>query len=475
MIALRPFQRDFIRRAFAPTVDTACLSLPRGNGKSTLAGAILARALTPGDPWNVPGREYILLSVSLEQARAVFNPLREWLEPIGEYRFIDSVTRVGATHLPSRTRLRVLSSNPRTAQGIVRTEIAVCDEPGAWQDRAGAAMYDALATAQGKPGSRLRTIFIGTLAPATSGWWHDLVAAGSHGSTYVMARQGDPETWDNWHTIRKANPLVEVSATFRRKLLEERDAARRDPRLKARFLSFRLNVPTMDERKVLVSVPDWQRVEAREVPPREGRPFVGWDSGASRSWTAAWATWPNGRAEAYAVVGGVPSLEDRERADSMPRGAYRQLVDDGALRVVEGRRMTRPEHLVDLLLDRGIYAESMACDLFLAEDLEDVVDGRWPLEKRRPLWSHAQEDITAFRGMVLDGTLAPATHCRTLIRLALSQAVVEHGNPGGMRIRKLKNNRSRDDVALAGVLSAGLLERAGRNRPARLVSVEILG
>ena len=46
---LRKFQQEFIRRAFAPGIDVAALSLSRGNGKSFLAAHIVTRALTPGD------------------------------------------------------------------------------------------------------------------------------------------------------------------------------------------------------------------------------------------------------------------------------------------------------------------------------------------------------------------------------------------------------------------------------------------
>ena len=34
---LRPFQREFMAGATRPGIDTAALSLPRGNGKSALA------------------------------------------------------------------------------------------------------------------------------------------------------------------------------------------------------------------------------------------------------------------------------------------------------------------------------------------------------------------------------------------------------------------------------------------------------
>ena len=47
--------------------------------------------------------------------------------------------------------------------------------PASWQTIGGELMFDAIQTAQGKPGSPLRAIYIGTLAPATGGWWHKLV------------------------------------------------------------------------------------------------------------------------------------------------------------------------------------------------------------------------------------------------------------------------------------------------------------
>ena len=73
-------------------------------------------------------------------------------------------------------------------------------------------------------------------------------------STYVQALQGDPEKWDDWREIQRVNPLASIDAKFRKKLLEERDAARRDSRLKSRFLSYRMNVPSADEATMLLSV-----------------------------------------------------------------------------------------------------------------------------------------------------------------------------------------------------------------------------
>ena len=60
-----------------------------------------------------------------------------------------------------------------------------------------------------------------------------------------------------------------------------------DSRLKARFLSYRLNRPSGDESEVLLTVGDWEKVTAREVPERQGRPIVGVDLGGGRAWSAA--------------------------------------------------------------------------------------------------------------------------------------------------------------------------------------------
>ena len=148
---LRRFQKQFIRHALAPGVDTAALSLPRGNGKSFLAAHLLTRALTPTDKLFRPGTESVLGAASIEQARIVFRFVRDALEPTGEYRFNDSNTRIGIMHKATNTRLRVISSNGKTAMGLVNTPYAVLDEPGSFEVAGGQLMFDAISTAMGKP------------------------------------------------------------------------------------------------------------------------------------------------------------------------------------------------------------------------------------------------------------------------------------------------------------------------------------
>ena len=465
MIEPRPFQRVFLRRALAPGVDTAALSLPRGNGKSHLAAHILTRALTPGGPLHEPGKEYILLAGSLEQARMCFRPIRKDLEPTGQYRFIDSITRLGITDLRDNTRLRVMSSSAKSAMGIVGVPLLVADEPGSWQVVGGELMNDAIQTAQGKPGSRLKVIYIGTLAPATGGWWHDLVGDGSHGSTYVQALQGDPERWDQWPEIRRCNPLCNISPTFRKKLLEERNAARADTRLKARFLSYRLNVPTGDESTVLLTVEDWGQVVGREVAPARGRPVVAVDLGGGRSWSAALAIFETGRMEAIAVAPGVPSISEQEKRDRVPSGTYSALVQSGSLRVAEGLRVQPPAQLVEAIFEAWGRPVSITCDRFRLNELADCGRGV-PLHPRVSRWSESSADIRALRKIARDGPLSCAESSRLLVAASLSQALVKNDDAGNTRlVKRGTNNTARDDVAAALVLGAGAFQRSAGTRP----------
>ena len=461
---LRPFQRRFIRAATAPGIDTAALSLPRGNGKSWLAGHLITRALTPGDPLHVPGGECVIVAASLEQGRICYRFARDVLEPRGGYRFLDSNTRIGIVHKATNSRLRVVGSNAKGSFGFVGVPLVIADEPGAYEVVGGQMMADAILTAQGKPGSPLRAIFIGTLAPAVAGWWHDMIADGSNRSTVVHALQGDAERWDKWPVIRRCNPLISVSADFRRKLLEERDAARADTRLKARFLSYRLNVPSGDESTMLLTVDDWKRVCARPVPEPAGRPIVGVDLGAGRSWSAAVGVWRSGRMEAIAVAPGIPSLEEQEKRDRVPWGTYRKLALGGALRVADGLRVQPPAALVDAIRDTWGRVEVIFCDRFRLAELQDCVSGV-PLVPRVTRWSEASEDIRATRKYAADGPLACAPESRGLLTASLAAAMVKNDDQGSVRlVKRGTNNTWRDDVGAALTLACGALSRAPKPR-----------
>ena len=456
---LRPFQKRFLRGALAPGIDTAALSLARGNGKSWLAAHILTRCLTPGDELHQAGAEYLLCAASLEQARLSYLFSRADLEPTGEYRFLDSVTRIGITHKATNTRLRVMSSKAKSAFGIVHCPLLVGDEPGCWETTNGTLMFDAIQTAQGKPGSAMRAVYIGTLAPASGGWWHDLVGGGTNGTTYVQRLLGDVKRWDKWAEIRRCNPLTAISAEFRAKLLDERNQARRDTRLKARFCSYRLNVPTGDESAMLLTVEDYEDMAKRAVPPREGLPIIALDLGSNRAWSAALALYRNGRVEARALAPGIPSLTDQETRDNVPRGTYSRLSDEGVLIQAAGLRVPPPKMLVKLISETWGRPAEIICDRFR---IDELLDAEVPCRviPRVSRWSEASFDIRALRSRTKDGPFAVAQCSRSLLAASLAVCTVKNDDQGSTRlVKRDTNNQARDDVAACFVLAAGLFER----------------
>ena len=299
--------------------------------------------------------------------------------------------------------------------------------------------------------------------------------AGSEGTTYVQALQGDAKKWDSWAEIRRVNPLVEVDAKFREKLLEERDAARRDSRLKARFQSYRLNVPTADESTMLLAADQWEAVLNREVRPRMGRPIVAVDLGGGRAWSAAVALWQTGRCEALAVAPGIPDIAAQERRDRVPSGTYKALVDAaGSLRLADGLRVPPVAALVGAVMESWGRPDVITCDRFRLSELLDVA-GTVPVVPRMTRWSEAAADIRALRKIALDGPLTVDAESRGLLTASLSAALVKNDDQGSTRLVKRdgSNNLARDDVAAALVLAAGAYDRAGTRPRPRLRSTVV--
>ncbi|WP_419167529.1 hypothetical protein [Candidatus Palauibacter sp.] len=180
--------------------------------------------------------------------------------------------------------------------GLSRFDVVVMDEPGSLDERNGTLLWRAVTESLGKlPGQKV--LAIGTRAPADPGnWWPKLLGRGSGPGVHVKVLAADPdEPWDSWNTVRKCNPLLNVSATLRRTVLRERDAARKDHALERSYRAYRLNQIVDVSASPLLPAEHWLVVEGRDVEDREGDPVVGLDAGGARAWSAAVALWPNGR------------------------------------------------------------------------------------------------------------------------------------------------------------------------------------
>ncbi len=462
LITLRPFQHEFIKYALMPGIHTAALSLPKGNGKSTLAAFLALQTLLPESPLFVRGAENHIVSSSVGQSRrSTFGILRRMLAQVPnwgrDYRVTDNATSARIVHPQSLTEVSVLPANSKAAQGIVHARLVIADEPGAWKVGDGEEMHDTLQATVGKPGVNLRLLYIGTLAPAGRGhWWPELIEDGGDGLTHVTFYGGTPEEvaerWDTWPLIRRSNPLMSHFPESRRVLLAERDKARRDSRLQARFCSYRLNCPSRDRSEMVLTVADFERASNRTLPVRDGAPVVGLDLGQGRAWSSAVALWPSGRCEAVAVAPGLPSIEAQERRDRVPKGTYRRLIEVGSLTVAEGLRVPPVASIMRQI--REWQPRVILCDRFR---YGEVLDSNPPclVVPRVSRWSSSTEDITHLRRMAADGPLSIAVGSRHLLAASLSAAKVITDDAGNVRLSKSKENTARDDVAASLILSAG--------------------
>ena len=459
------FQQKLMKKAHSPKWNVIGVSMPRGNGKSWLAARVLDDMLWPKSPHFINGKEVVLLAADLQQARIIFKYLRDWREESGLYRYQDSSNKVGIT-LPARpgewktTKLVTYSSNAKGAMGLVNIPVVVADEPGAWEVNKGQLMADALFTALGKPGSDMRIIMIGTLAPAKSGWWHNLIKDGTNEARrrYVYHLEGNRENWDKWSVIKKANPLMKVDANFRKQVLGERDDARKDPGLKARFLSYRLNLPSGDESEMLLTEEDWLLTLKRPVLEPEGRPVIGVDLGSGRAWSAAVAVWPNGRIEAFAVAPGIPDLEEQEKRDRVPKGTYTALEKAGYLIAAPGLRVQPVDDFARMIEIKWPQAEEIIADRHRMDELRQY--STLVVRERTTVWFQSSEDIRALRKWAKDGPMNIEKGSRKLITASLAVAMIKADEKGNtMLVKRGFNNESRDDVCAAMLLAVGEMER----------------
>ena len=431
----QPWQLRIMRAA--RRTPTTLLSCPRGNGKSQLGAHLLAECLRPGSEWHQPDSESILVSGSIAQARrTVWSLLRPLLRELPNVRVVDTAASCTALHLPSGARVSVMASNSDRALGLVGCPLIVGDEPASWGP-SGEALYENIRTALGKPGSRMRLLLVGTMAPhADTDWWPREVAAGDAPGRRVFSFQTPPDRWSHAASLAAANPLMRAFPDSWAALIQERDEALAKPERAAAFKRFRSNLPGGDPETQLISVESWQEVLQRLPRPADGRPTVGVDLGTAPSWSAAVAVWPSGRMSAFALLPGLPGLDSQEVRDRAPRGLYQRLVESGHLLVAHDLRAPKVSTLVDVILKRW-QPRAIVADRVRANELRDAVAGRCPVALRIARWSEASFDISSFRRWCLDGGGTVDPEAATLLTYGIGQARVR-SNDGGdlMRLDK---------------------------------------
>ena len=296
-----PWQRRFIRGAFTPGVQSAALSVGRGNGKTGLLSGIAAATLD--GPLAVPRGETVIVASSFEQARIAFEHviafMGDKLDDKRRWKVWDTAQQARIEDRKTGARVRCIGSDPRRAHGLAPV-LVLADEPAQWPETTGERMVAALRTAAGKqPHSRF--VALGTRPADAEHWFSKMLAGGADYAQSHAARADDPafqkRTW------AKANPSLAAMPDLEAAIAREAGHARRDPSLLASFEALRLNLGTSDvEVSALLAPSTWAGIEG--VADRDGPCTWGIDLGTSSAQSAVAAflagDWPVGS------PGGVP-------------------------------------------------------------------------------------------------------------------------------------------------------------------------
>ena len=297
-----------MRGAFAAGIQSAALSVARGNGKTALLSGIAAATLD--GPLAVPRGETVIAASSFEQARIVFEHvvafMGDKLHDKRRWKVWDTAQQARIENRETGARVRCIGSDPRRAHGLAPV-LVLADEPAQWPESTGERMVAALRTAAGKqPHSRF--VALGTRPADAEHWFAKMLTGGADYAQCHAARPDDPKF--HKRTWAKANPSVAHMPDLLAAIRNEANQAKADPALLASFEALRLNLGTDDVAvSTLLSAGLWQTIEGAAEP---GGPCIwGVDLRTSAAQSAVAAYWPaTGRLECVAAFPAEPSLAE---------------------------------------------------------------------------------------------------------------------------------------------------------------------
>ena len=460
-----PWQGHFVRGAFAPGVQSAALSVARGNGKTALLSGIAAATLD--GPLAVPRGETMIVASSFEQARIAFEHVIAFMGgKLGDkrrYKVWDTAQQARIEDRQTGARVRCIGSDPRRAHGLAPV-LVLADEPAQWPDNTGERMVAALRTAAGKqPHSRF--VALGTRPADPEHWFAKALAGGADYWQCHAARSRDrPFQMRTW---ARANPSLAHMPDLATAIRAEAVAAKRDPALLASFEALRLNCGTSDtEIQTLLSANLWSSIEGDAE--RAGACVWGIDLGTSAAQSAVAAYWPaTGRLESVAAFPAAPSLADRGLYDGAS-GLYVECARRGELLLL-GQRSVDISALLAAALERFGRPSRILCDRWREAELRDALERAGvplaALELRGMGYRDGAQDVRDFRRGCVDGKVTPMPSL--LLRSAMAEArtisdpagnaKLSKGSQGGRRLR------ARDDAAAAAILAVA----AGVRQPAQ--------
>jgi len=370
-----PWESRWLRGVLQDGVLYGALSVSRGNGKTSWAGAIATAALVPGGPLFIAGTAVVVVAASFGQAREAYEATREALQPWvrsdpDAWRFLDS-QRLLIEHRPTTTKLEVRGSEARTLHGIRRGRLFILDEPAQWQANMSDRIWSAVRTSLGKvPGAKV--LAIGTRPATTTHWFSRLLAGGraTFATSYHADKEDDPFAPATW---RKANPSLSALPALREVIEVEAAEAREDASLLPGFKALRLNMGVVDhEQQLLLDASTWERIELLPGGDPVGGWVLGLDLGQNAAMSAASAYWwRTGYVQCFAMFAQTPDLEERGRKDHVG-DLYQRMYDRGELCTTPGR-IVPADLLLAEVVERWGMPSAIVADRFREAEVREAL------------------------------------------------------------------------------------------------------
>ena len=382
-LTVMPWESRWLRGVLQDGILYGALSVSRGNGKTSWAGAIAAAALVPGGPLYIEGTAVVVVAASFGQAREAYEATVEVLQPWiaaapDDWRMLDS-QRLLIEHRPSKTKLEVRGSEARTLHGIRKGRLFILDEPAQWQANMSDRIWSAVRTSLGKVAGA-KVLAVGTRPAGGDHWFARLLEGGpaTFSTSYHAERDDDPFLQATW---AKANPSLKYLPALRQVIEVEADEARRDSSLLPGFKALRLNTGQRDHETVMLLEPEtWERAELLPGGEALGGWVLGLDLGQNSSMSAAsgyW--WRSGYVQCCAMFAGTPDLAERGRRDHVG-DLYQRMQDRGELMTTPGRVV--PVHLLlqEIVHRWGLPSAVVAATGFREQELRESLKlAEWPI------------------------------------------------------------------------------------------------
>ncbi|MEM1039395.1 MAG: terminase TerL endonuclease subunit [Pseudomonadota bacterium] len=458
-VKLAPFQKKFVRGALAKDVNTAVLSIGRGNAKTALSAGLALGALL-GEWDNQPKREILIAARTRDQARIAWNFVegfsRSLPEDVQEQLTFRRSPRLeiefsgdGGGHI-----VRAIAADGKSALGSAPT-LVLMDERGHWAADQGDALEHALLSGLGKRGGR--ALIISTSAPDDAHPFSKWIDEPQEG-VYVQEHRPSPSlAADDRESLLEANPGAKHGIGSSLEWLEAQ-ARRAIARGGSALTSFRLynrnERVSGESRDVLLTVDEWLNCETAELPPRQGQVVVGIDLGGSASMSAAAFYWPDtGRLEALGTFPSKPSLGDRGRNDGVA-DRYVEMQDRGELSTLGDATVPIASWLVDVVKQvEGEEIAALTCDRYKQAEIGEAIDRagiRAPIVWRGQGFRDGGEDCERFRRAAYDGKVR--SQPSLLLRSAFADAVCLRDPANNLKLAKARST-GRIDAASATVLA----------------------